>query len=193
MLRVPKKERQHQLTLLLETTPFLTDEEIAQRFGVSVQTIRLDRLECGIPELRERLRTAATETIADKVKALEQEEVIGEIIDIELDSKAISILDITPQHVFQKSGIARGHHLFAQANSLAVAVLDDELALTAKSVLHFVKPVKAGDRVIARAVVTGKRDNRSLVEVSSTVGDEIVFSGEFQMYRSTGTTEEEAE
>lgn len=193
MLRVPKKERQQQLSQLLDATPFLTDEEIAQHFDVSVQTIRLDRLECGIPELRERMRTAATETIADKVKALQQEEVIGEIIDIELDSKAISILDITPLHVFRKSGIARGHHLFAQANSLAVAVLDDELALTAKSVLHFVKPVKAGDRVIARAIVLEKRDNRSLVEVTSTVGDEKVFSGEFQMFRSTGMSQEEGQ
>ncbi|MCM3756681.1 transcription factor FapR [Sporosarcina aquimarina] len=192
-MRVPKKDRQHQLAQLLDDTPFLTDEEIAQHFSVSVQTIRLDRLECGIPELRERMRTAATETIADKVKALQQEEVIGEIIDIELDSKALSILDITPFHVFQKSGIARGHHLFGQANSLAVAVLDDELALTAKSVLHFVKPVKAGDRVIARAIVREKRDKRTVVDVTSTVGDEKVFSGEFQMYRSTGMSQEEVE
>lgn len=192
MLRVPKKERQNQLSQLLETTPFLTDEEIAEHFDVSVQTIRLDRLECGIPELRERLRTAATETIADKVKALQQEEVIGEIIDIELDSKAISILDITTLHVFKKSGIARGHHLFGQANSLAVAVLDDELALTAKSMLQFVRPVKVGDRVIARAIVVGEQHNRTLVEVTSTVGDELVFSGEFHMFRSTGLSEEEA-
>ncbi|MGG0643620.1 transcription factor FapR [Sporosarcina gallistercoris] len=192
-MRVPKKDRQHQLAQLLDTTPFLTDEEIAQHFSVSVQTIRLDRLECGIPELRERMRTAANETIAGQVKALQQEEVIGEIIDIELDNKAISILDITPLHVFKKSGIARGHHLFGQANSLAVAVLDDELALTAKSVLHFVKPVKAGDRVIARAIVHGKKDNRTFVEVTSTVGDEMVFSGEFQMYRSTGTSQGDVE
>ena len=189
-MRIPKKERQNQLSQLLETTPFLTDEEIAQHFDVSVQTIRLDRLECGIPELRERLRTAANETIADKVKALQEEEVIGEIIDIELDSKAISILDITPAHVFQKSGIARGHHLFAQANSLAVAVLDDELALTAKSVLHFVKPVQAGNRVIARAIVVGEKNHRTRVDVTSTVGEEKVFSGEFQMYRSAGMSEE---
>ncbi len=192
-MRLQKKERQQKLQQLLEMTPFLTDEEIAAHFDVSVQTIRLDRLECGIPELRERLRSAAAETIAGKVKALEQDEVIGEIIDIELDSKAISILDITPAHVFQKSGIARGHHLFAQANSLAVAVLDDELALTAKCVLHFVKPVKAGDRVVARAIVRGEKDSRSIVDVSSAVGEEPVFSGEFHMYRAAGTTKEETE
>lgn len=191
-LRLQKKDRQQELQQLLETTPFLTDEEIAQHFSVSVQTIRLDRLECGIPELRERLRSAAAETIAGKVKALEQDEVIGEIIDIELDSRAISILDITAAHVFQKSGIARGHHLFAQANSLAVAVLDDELALTAKSVLHFVKPVKAGDRVIARAAVRSRSGSRAVVDVDSTVGEETVFSGEFQMYRSTAADKEDA-
>ena len=57
------------------------------------------------------------------------------------------------EHVFARNGIARGHHLFAQANSLAVAVINDELALTRKSTLTFVKPVKTGDRVVAKAVV----------------------------------------
>ena len=71
------------------------------------------------------------------------DEVIGEIIDIELDDRAISIFDVKEEHVFQRNGIARGHHLFAQANSLAVAVIDDELALTVKSNVTFVKPVKS--------------------------------------------------
>ena len=36
----------------LEMDPLQTDEALAQRFGVSVQTIRLDRLELGLPEMR---------------------------------------------------------------------------------------------------------------------------------------------
>ena len=80
------------------------------------------------------------------MKSLHSDEVIGDIIDIELDKRALSIFDVTKDHVFQRNGIARGHHLFAQANSLAVAVMDDDLALTVKSTIHFLKPVKAGDQ-----------------------------------------------
>ena len=65
------------------------------------------------------------------MKSLPLEEVVGEIIDIELDRHAISIFEVKIEHVFKRNQIARGHHLFAQANSLAVAVIDEELALTA--------------------------------------------------------------
>jgi acyl-coenzyme A thioesterase PaaI-like protein len=184
---MPKVERQQQLGLLLEENPFLTDGELAEHFTVSVQTIRLDRLEGGIPELRERLKTVATRTMQEEVKSLHSDEIIGDIIDIVLDKRALSIFDVTKDHVFQRNGIARGHHLFAQANSLAVAVMDDDLALTVKSTIHFLKPVKAGDRVVARAEVKKESllKKRTLVEVVSTVGDETVFTGEFYMYRTT--------
>lgn len=49
MARVKKKERQQLLLQQVKEKPFLTDEELAQKLGVSVQTIRLDRLELGIP------------------------------------------------------------------------------------------------------------------------------------------------
>lgn len=184
---MPKRERQRQLEMSLEQNPFLTDEELSKQFKVSVQTIRLDRLECGIPELRERLKTVAARTMDAEVKSLQSDEVIGDIIDIELDKRAVSIFDVSDDHVFQRNGIARGHHLFAQANSLAVAVLDDDLALTVTSTLNFLKPVKSGDRVIARATVDKSRSNdkRTYVEVISTVENETVFTGEFQMYQTT--------
>ena len=186
-MRIPKGDRQRRLENSLEQNPFMTDEELAKQFNVSVQTIRLDRLECGIPELRERLKTVAARTMEAEVKSLQSDEVIGEIIDIELDKRAISIFDVTEDHVFQRNGIARGHHLFAQANSLAVAVLDDDLALTVTTTVNFLKSVKVGDRVIARANVDKKRSNekRTFVEVTSTVGSDIVFTGEFQMYQTT--------
>lgn len=193
-MRVPKRERQRQLGISLEQNPFLTDEELSRQFNVSVQTIRLDRLECGIPELRERLKTVAARTMEAEVKSLQSDEVIGEIVDIELDKRAISIFDVSEEHVFQRNGIARGHHLFAQANSLAVAVLDDDLALTVTSTLHFLKPVKAGDRVIARAIVDRDRSNdkRTFVEVFSTVENETVFTGEFEMYQTTDQSRRES-
>ena len=49
---------------------------MAKKCGVSIQTIRLDRMELGIPELRERIKRMAEENF-DQVRSLSPEEVIG--------------------------------------------------------------------------------------------------------------------
>jgi len=184
-MRISKNERQQLLKEKIEQTPFITDEQLSKEFRVSIQTIRLDRMELAIPELRERIRNVATNQWNETVKALPLDEVIGEIIDLELDKRAISILDITPDLVFSRNKIARGHHLFAQANSLAVAVINDELALTSKSELKFIRQVTEWERVIAKASVAGKNEKGlTIVEVNSFVENELVFTGEFYMYQS---------
>lgn len=184
-MKIPKKERQSKLKLTIIENPFVTDDDLAKQFQVSVQTIRLDRMELSIPELRERIKTVAEQTFEDEVRSLPIDEVIGEIIDIELDDNGISIFDVKQEHVFQRNQITRGHHLFAQANSLAVALIDDELALTASAKLIFSKPVQNGERVVAKAKVTARDEHRTTVQVHSYVEQELVFKGEFEMYRST--------
>ena len=188
-----KQERQQKLIETIKANPFITDEDLASHFTVSVQTIRLDRLELSIPELRERIKHVASKSFEDEVRSLPLNEVIGEMVDIELDQRAISIFDVKSEHVFMRNGIARGHHLFAQANSLAVAVINDELALTVTSTLSFVKPVKLGDRVIAKAIVVSKDEekNRTFVEVTSSVENEVVFSGQFEMFRTNAQSKGE--
>ena len=185
-MRKTKKERQQLLTSTIKDNPFITDEDLAEKFQVSVQTIRLDRLELSIPELRERIKNVAEKRFDDEIRSLPLEEVIGEIIDIELDQNAISIFDVKEEHVFKRNKIARGHHVFAQANSLAVAVINDELALTAKVNIQFIRSVKQNERVIAKAKVLriDHESGRTYVEVKSSVNNELVFSGEFEMYRS---------
>jgi acyl-coenzyme A thioesterase PaaI-like protein len=188
-MRKNKKERQELLQQTIRSTPFITDEELAEKFKVSIQTIRLDRLELSIPELRERIKSVAEQTLQDKVRSLPIDEVIGEIVDLTLDEQAISILEIKEEHVFSRNQIARGHHLFAQANSLAVAVIDDELALTAKANIRFTRQVKQGERVVAKAKVVDldKPKGWTGVAVNSYVLEELVFSGTFEMYRSKQT------
>jgi acyl-coenzyme A thioesterase PaaI-like protein len=185
-MKINKRERQINLQETIKENPFVTDEELAEQFSVSVQTIRLDRLELSIPELRERIKHVAETKFDQAVRSLPIDEVIGEIIDIELDKTAISIFDVKREHVFKRNQITRGHHLFAQANSLAVALIDDELALTRKANIHFIHSVRENQRVVAKAKVV-KIDHeigRTLVEVNSYVNKELVFKGEFDMYRT---------
>ncbi|MBB6449335.1 acyl-coenzyme A thioesterase PaaI-like protein [Geomicrobium halophilum] len=181
-MKQSKQKRKQDLVETIENNPFITDEALAKRFSVSVQTIRLDRSELGIPELRTRIKQVA-ETNHDDVKALTNEEIIGEIIDLQLDETAISILDIHEDQVFTRSGIARGHHLFAQANSLAVAIINDEFAVTGRANVRFMRQVQAGERVVAKASVTKKSDDWPVITVNSYVDQALVFKGEFVMSR----------
>lgn len=185
-VKIPKQKRQQLLKETIEQSPFVTDKELAQKFNVSVQTIRLDRMELTIPEVRKRIESVAAHQWNETVKALTVEDVVGEMVDLDLGERAISILDIDEEHVFSKKNIARGHHLFAQANSLAVAVINDELALTAKSELKFLRQVKQGERVVAKATVEEETAKGwTLVKVDSYVDNEKVLTGVFHMYHST--------
>ena len=77
-----KKLRQTKLQSLLAKNPFLTDENLAEQFEVSIQTIRLDRLALGIPELRERTRFMA-ENAQKKLQSITSADIVGELIDLE--------------------------------------------------------------------------------------------------------------
>ena len=67
MKKRSKVQRQKELVDMLKTDPFYTDEELAEVFSVSVQTIRLDRMSLNIPELRERVKNIA-ESQSTKVR-----------------------------------------------------------------------------------------------------------------------------
>lgn len=189
MMRVTKKltrvQRQQKLMSYIDTNPFLTDGELAELLGVSIQTIRLDRAILKIPELRERMMHVAREK-AGLVKSLSIEELYGELVDFKVGKAASSILTITKDMVFKKNMVSRGHHLFAQANSLAVSLIDAAVALTGSAKVTFRQPVKLGDRVIAEAKVKEVKGNRYWVVVTSKVKELVVFEGDFIVFAKTG-------
>ncbi len=175
---VPKKERQNLLMERLIADPFITDEELSEEFNVSIQTIRLDRLELGIPELRERIRNVASENYS-KIRTIEAKEVIGEIVDLELGVSGISILQTTNDMVFEKTKIVRGHYIFAQAESLAIAVIDAKVALTGVANIKYKTPIYAGDKLVAKAQVIRVRGNKYFVWVIIKVKQQEAFRGKF--------------
>ncbi len=185
-MRLSKKERHAQLLQKIAEVPFLTDEDLAKQFSVSIPTIRLDRLELGIPELRERVKTMAERNL-DKVKSLALDEVIGDVIDVQLNYSGISIFEIQKQHVFQKTSIARGHYLFAQANSLAVAIIDADVVLTAAADIRFLRPVYLGEKCIAKATTSDPSPVKGMyvITVEIFVHNDKVFEGQFKVTRYT--------
>lgn len=180
-----KKQRQEALLRALEEEPLLTDAALADRFGVSVQTIRLDRLQLGLPEMRERARELASRV--QQIRSMLIDDVMGELLDLELGHSGKSILLADRSMGFSHQPIVRGHYIFGQANSLAVAVIDAEKALTGKVRMRFLQPVNVGETIVAEASVIQQRGSNSLVRVVSRVQGQAIFRGTFTVFSFSGT------
>lgn len=176
--KVNKKERQKNLIHKLKNNPFLTDEELMHVFDVSIQTIRLDRLELGVPELRERIRSVAKSSYS-KVRTIGEKEIVGELVEMNLGNNGMSVLETSESMTFKKTNFIRGHNIFAQAESLALAVIDADVALTGVANIKYKIPVKPKEKLVARAKVVRTRGNKYFVHVFTYVGEKEVFRGKF--------------
>lgn len=173
-----KKERQEILLDKVKEDPFLTDEELSELFSVSIPTIRLDRLELGIPELRERVKNVAEKNYS-KLKSLQSREIVGELIDLDLGSSGMSILETNGSMAFEKTKIIRGHFIYSLAESLAIAVIDARVALVGVANVKYKIPVYAGSRLVAKAEVKNVRENKYIVWVKIQEKQIEVFRGKF--------------
>ncbi len=172
------KHRREQLKQIIKINPFLPDRRLARHFDVSVQTIRLDRLALGIPDQRTRTRQVA-ERVYSRVRAMEQPEVMGELIDLELGKSAISIMEVSPEMAFQRTGTAMSHYIFAQANSLAMCLVDSENVVTGIANLKFKRPARVGEKLVAKGRVIREKENKVVVLVETRSRGELVFRGKF--------------
>ena len=178
-----KLERQKRIKEHISNDPFLSDKKLAELFNFSVQTIRLDRLEMGIPEMRKRIVQVAKDTSSsDKVKSLSKEEIVGELIDLELGKNAIAILKTTKDMAFNKTGIVRSHYIFSLADSLAISIIDAEVALTGVARLSYKKPVYAGQTLVAKARIARNKGNKYLVSVHVKTDQKEVFTGKLVIF-----------
>ncbi|MDM8534223.1 transcription factor FapR [Clostridiaceae bacterium HSG29] len=180
MKKIKKSERHQEIKKVLKNNPFFTDEELSEKFGVSVQTIRLDRMSLNIPELRERVKSVATKNL-QKVKSLGEGEIVGELIDLQLNKNAISILQTDESMAFSKTKIVKGHYIFAMAETLALAVIESNVALIGVANVKYRVPVKAGEKLVAKAEVINKRGSEYFVRVWINVNNDQVFRSKFRL------------
>lgn len=186
--RLSKKERQQALMEAVNNDPFLTDDELAEKFNISVQTIRLDRMELRIPELRERVKNVAENNFS-KVKSIRGKEFVGDLVDIQPGKSAISILDTDKDMVFENSKVVKGQHIYAQAETIALAIIDADVALTGVANIKYKRPVYAGEKLIAKAEVIRQRGNKYFVWVMIYVRRQEVFRGKFILIGDTPAAE----
>lgn len=176
-----KSDRQGSLVQHLKDNPFLTDDDLARVLGVSIQTVRLDRAELDIPEMRARINKMARESYQE-LRAIVGSEIVGELVDLVVGQRGMSVLEVTGEMTLQKTRVLNGQYLFAQANTLAVGLIDSDVILTGTARVSYKRPVLEGEKVVARAIITAKKGNKYMVRVSSQVKDELVFMGKFLVF-----------
>ncbi len=176
--KAEKSRRRFRLKEIIKSNPFITDDELARVSGVSRQTIRLDRMALGIPEVRERTRNLAIEA-HQTVKSLVSGELTGELLDLELGERAISLLETDASQTFKRSRVVRGEYLFAQADSLALALVDAEVAQVIFANVKFRRSILAGERLLAKGEVLRRKQAEHVILVTIRSGAEEVFRGKF--------------
>ncbi len=177
----PIQERYNRIHDEIAKNPLILDEDLARILNVSIHTVRSDRRRIGIPEVRKRGKDISATMFAE-AKALKGTEIIGDILEIDLEKEGLSLLDTDDSMALKKSDIIRGHILFAQANTLANAILDTEFALTSDAKIAFFSPVHSGERVLAKARVLKSYKHKREVEVIMKTKKDIVFEGIFTIY-----------
>jgi hypothetical protein len=177
-IKSAKKNRQERLTKLLDDNPMLTDEELASFLGVSVSTVRLDRVFMGVPELRERLRHMAQEA-GSKLRSLSWSETVGDLLELEPNRWALSVLRTTREMAFRTTDFLWDHYIYAQASSIAVAVIEAAAVIVDSMRGEYKGRARVGDVLIARAKVGVNKDDRYIVSVRTRVKEKEIFVGRF--------------
>lgn len=173
-----KRQRHKQLIDLVNSSPLLTDKEIAAMLGVSLGTVRLDRGTLSIPEVRERTRLMA-EQATSRLKSMRTEEVIGDLVGLEPNKGALSVLFATRDTAFRHTDFVGDYFIYAQAASLAIATIDEELVVVGSARLKYNRPAYIGEKILARSKVGVHKGNKYVVSVRSTVDNREIFVGHF--------------
>jgi hypothetical protein len=173
-----KKNRQDRLLKLIEQNPLATDEELAASLEASVSTIRLDRAVLGVPELRERMRSMAQKATS-RLRSLKQNEVVGDLLELEPNKWALSVLETRMEMAFRKTDMVWDHYIYAQASSIAIAVVEADLVIVDSMRGEYKGHARVGDSLVARAKVGVQKDGKYIVSVRTKVGEKEIFVGRF--------------
>lgn len=175
-----RQDRRAQVRQALERDPFVTDRELASQLAVSVQTIRLDRLALGIPEMRVRALGVA-ERAYGAAKLLNAREVFGELVDLEPGVQALSRIATSQELTFHGTDTVQGHFLYAQAETLALAVVQLATQTIALARVKFRRSVNVGETLICKAQVIRRGAGREVVLATVRAGGDEVFRGKFEV------------
>ena len=105
----------------------------------------------------------------------------GQIVKVEPGSASVA-LDTTPQMAVDRQGLVHGGFVFGLADYAAMLAVNDPNVVLGSAQSRFVKPVRQGDRVVARARTITSNGRKAEVRVEATVDETAVFEGTFTCF-----------
>ena len=174
-MKTEKLKRQKLMVEKVNENPFLTDEELASMFGVSIHTIRFDRAELGIAEYRERIKNMAK----GKYNNSPGVENSAEMLDITIMQNSVCVMHPNDGMTFEGSNMIKGQYIYAFAENVAINLIDEKSALVNVANLKYKKPVFVGDKLIAKTEVKRVKDNQYIVWVKISRSLNEVFRCKF--------------
>jgi uncharacterized protein (TIGR00369 family) len=91
-------------------------------------------------------------------------------------------LKTSEQMSVDQTGLVHGGFIFGLADHAAMIAVNHPNVVLGTAEVKFLKPVKAGEKVIAEAKVEEKEDKKNAVTVSVSRGEEPVFEGMFTCF-----------
>ncbi|MEG0073020.1 MAG: transcription factor FapR [Clostridia bacterium] len=181
MSKTPEKRnlRRIEIVEFLKKNPYITDEKLAEKFQVSINTIRLDRQHLKIKECKERVKDLAKES-SKLLTSISKDEIIGDLIELVPGVSGVARLETTKNMGFAKSKVVRGQYIYALSESLAIAVVKANAALVGIANIKYREKVETSEVVVAKAEVKKVRGSNYIVWIRIYNEKDVeVFSGKF--------------
>lgn len=102
----------------------------------------------------------------------------GEVVEVSAGSAEV-VLDTTDAMVVDAEGLVHGGFVFGLADYAAMLAVNDPYVVLGAAQTRFLKPVRRGTRVVARARTESTKGRKHEVHVEASVGTEPVFEGTF--------------
>lgn len=157
-------ERSEKILEYLCENPLATDEVLANRFNVSVNTIRLDRARLGIKEFKERLKDKANNAMK-MVTSMPQMEFICNMVNFNKNESVVSRIETDKSMAFENTDIVKGQYVYSFAETVAMSLLPITEAIIEVANIKYVEKIVAGAVLFAKAELKRKTDTGYLVWV----------------------------
>jgi uncharacterized protein (TIGR00369 family) len=106
------------------------------------------------------------------------QELCGKAMEVKEGYSRVELVTLEKMAV-DETGLVHGGFIFGQADYAAMIAVNHPNVVLGGADVKFLKPVKAGEKIVAQANVTAIEGKKNIVEVTVNRGEEKVFQGTF--------------
>jgi len=92
------------------------------------------------------------------------------------------LLHTTQQMSVDTQGLVHGGFLFGATDYAAMCAVNDPYVVLGSATSKFVAPVKVGDVVLCKAIISSEKGKKKVVDVQAFVSEKLVFEGSFTTF-----------